>query len=367
MRRMAIACAVAWLLAPARARATESVSVEVGVGESKPTPTLQPSAFEYQKLAGHFEPSDTLYMSASLRLTRDFMASPTAGTSLRTGTDWAWMGTFDTSVDLTKHWTVDLGIHGSPSATRDVAAPLTYPTSATATSDAYALVRASTSSLGASVEASYDSFDEGAPERFFDASLDLSAAFTRFGTMQMMTELDAPGVPVSSSEYLASCAHATSPLCDVVQRASGGEHTSLNQVRLGATVTGTFGAYTDIALDFGYSIYDTAHPGDVGFFSYVPAGGGGQQASYGAGLAMVPPRWALRPEVGHKWRSLSVRAWYQYTDYAIFDYVGDTVGGKVQLYLGAWRPYATGSYRVDFSSGETARTWTAALGLTRVF
>ena len=73
----------------------------------------------------------------------------------------------------------------------------------------------------------------------------------------------------------------------------------------------------------------------------------------------------MRPEVAHKWSLVSVRVWYQFTNYTLPDYDGHTVGGKVQLHLGKWRVYASGNFRADVSPGGTqadAQSWTPPSG-----
>jgi len=351
------------------ASASNAVTLETGGGQSKPTPTIAASWFEYQKLSGRWEPGETSYFSASLRLTRDFDAAPTPGTQLATGADWVLVGTVDAGLDLTKHWTMDLGVNGSPSSTRDIASPLQYPLGKTGTGDAYALMTSTTSSLGATGELTFDTFDADGPERPVDASFDASVAYERYATSQRMASLDAGGAPVTASDYVQAngCSTSADPICAVVTHASQAASQSLDQLRVGATATATFATYTDLALDAAYFAYPGMDPTQAGFFSYTPAGAGGQTATYGSGLPLIPPRWTLRPEVGHKWHALSVRAYYQFTDYATPDSVGHTVGGKVQLYAGKWRVYATGSYRADVSSDPTANTWSAGLGATWTF
>jgi hypothetical protein len=90
-------------------------------------------------------------------------------------------------------------------------------------------------------------------------------------------------------------------------------------------------------------------------------------ATSGAGLPLAPPRWTLRPEVAQRVGPLSLRVYYQYTEYAQADYVGHTVGGKAIMRFGSLRVYATGSYRVDLASGRASDTFTAGLGATWAF
>jgi hypothetical protein len=79
---------------------------------------------------------------------------------------------------------------------------------------------------------------------------------------------------------------------------------------------------------------------------------------------MLPPRWTLRPEVGHRVGIVSLRGYYQFADLAIDGAVGPTVGGKVLVAVGRVKLYATGSYRSDVFADSAAQTWVAGLGVT---
>jgi hypothetical protein len=134
---------------------------------------------------------------------------------------------------------------------------------------------------------------------------------------------------------------------------------SLVQVRTGATLTLTIADDTDLGVDGAYFAYDTKDPNSVGLFDVTA---GGATTSFGAGLPMLPPRWSARPELAHRFGSLSLRAYYQYTD-RVDGGAGHTAGGKVQLGVGSIKLYATGSYRADVFTTGNAQTWTGGLGL----
>jgi hypothetical protein len=362
---IALGCA---LVAPAVAHAAGGgVTVEAGAGESKPTPTIQPSAFEYQKLQGRWQPTEALYLSASVRATHDFLASATPGTPLRTGPDWVWFGTLDMTYDVSQHVTFGVGLNGSLPSTRFIASPLTYPFDRTTSRDSYALMRTESSSIGGSFDVTYDTTDDDSPAGPLEGSVDVSVGYTNFATDQVMTMLDAPSGTTTIDAFAGACRRATSPLCDVAARANAHNRASLNQARLGATLTATVEEHTDAAVDVAYYGYDHGGPENTGFFHVTPANGGGQTATYGAGLPVIPTQFSVRPELGHKWEKISVRAWYQFSDYTEPGFVGHTVGGKVQLYLGDWRVYGTGSFRADVSLVDTADTWSVGIGLTRLF
>ncbi len=372
-RRATLVLLASWFLSPA-AEASDSATAEIGAGQSRPIPQVQPSAFEYEKLAGRYEPTEELYFSGQVRLQHDFPAATAPGTSLYSGPDWVWFFAGDASYDATKHLSFSAGVTGSPSSSRDIATPLGLPTGRGRPLSSNALMSTTGASLGGSLEVTYDTSDDDAPERALDGSIELSVAYTRYQSDQTMIALDAPGRPdVLVSDFESSCGSARSAPCEAVAHAAEPASAALGQTRLGAAFTVIIQEKTDVTLDASYDLYDKKRPEDVGFFTFTPPAGGGQTASYGAGLAILPPRFSLRPEVGHRWGSVSVRGWYEFSDFTAPSTVGHAVGAKMQVSVGSWRVYATASYLADLSTQgtaattEIAETWAGGLGLTRVF
>jgi hypothetical protein len=348
---------------PSPARASNSVTGELGAGMSKPTPAIPSAPFEYQKIGGRWEPSDILTLSASIRLTHDFPAAPDPATRLRTRSDWVWLGTIDATHDVSKHVAVGVSLTGSPPARRDIVAPFEYPGG-----NGYGLERSEGWIAGGGVDAQYDTFDED-EEHAVDTSVDVAAAYNHFASDQRMTALDANGVLQQVDQFSTSCATKT-PLCDTVAAANGKNDGKLEQLRLGVTTTFTVADRTDVGLDASYYVYDRGNPTEAGFFTYFVTNARGRDvgtSTYGAGMPFLPARWSLRPEVGHRFDAISLRAYYQFTSYAVEpSEVGHTIGGKAQLYLGSWRPYLTGSYRADVEQGAAgASSWTIGIGLQK--
>jgi hypothetical protein len=375
-RRAAIFCLVGAGIAARTtpARASDSVTAEAGGGVSKPTPILPSTPQEYQRVVGRLEPNDSLYLSAQVRLTRDFPNGPAPGTTLATGGDWIWFGSLDGSVDLTDDLTVGFDLNGQAPSSRDVASPFTYPTSRTTSQDTTALMKATTYSVGGAFDISYDTFDDNGPPHALDETVDVSVAYNHYGVDQSMTALDGPNGATTVGNLVASCAGKTTALCSSAGFAAHDISAGLEQARFGATLTTTVAENTDLTLDGGYYVYNRGDPDAVGFYDFTVFNAAGQSlgtGSFGAGLPLLPPRWQLRPEIARRWSALTVDAWYQFTDYTSPEFLGHAVGGKVQLRLGkTWRIYTTGSYRVDVSSvtpDDTAHSFTLGLGVTYAF
>jgi hypothetical protein len=346
------------------------VTAEIGTGQSRPTPSIQPYVQEYQKIVGRWDPAPELELSASIRLTRDFPAAAAPGTTLRTGGDWVWLGGLDATFDASEHFSFAMGLLGAPPSTRIIASPFTYPDPNGTVENSTALMRTKSWFAGGSVEMTYDTYDPDASSdevRPLDASIDASVGYTHFSTEQSMAAFDSPTGPVNVS---ACTGLRTPPMCNVVNFASRPALAELEQIRVGATVTTMIYEHTDVALDVAYYAYGNGDPDSAGYTKVSADDVRGRSvgiATYGAGLPVLPPRYTLRPEIGHKWTRVSARLWYQFTDYTSPDYVGHTVGSKVQLYLGKWRVYATGSYRADVSDTDVGHTWTIGAGVTRIF
>jgi hypothetical protein len=361
----------AMLVAPL-ARGSDSVTAEIGTGQSRPTPAIQPYVQEYQKIVGRWDPIEALELSASIRLTRDFPAAAAAGTTLRTEGDWVWLGGLDASFDASTHFSFAMGLLGAPPSTRIIASPFTYPDGGNV-QNSTALIRTKSWFAGGSVEMTYDTYDSDAAEdevRPLDASVDASVGYTHYSTDQQMTAFDGPAGPTNVPGFVAACGTSRTPLCNVVDFASKRATAELEQVRIGATLTTTIYEHTDAALDAGYYLYSNGDPDSVGYAKVNADDARGRSvgtATYGAGLPLLPQRYTLRPEIGHKWTSFSARLWYQFTDYTSPDYIGHSIGTRLQLYLDTWRVYTTGSYRADVSDTDVGHTWMVGVGVTRVF
>jgi hypothetical protein len=252
---------------------------------------------------------------------------------LATSGDTVFFGSLDATWDYAKHLSLGLGINGSPKSTRDVATPNPVVTSPRPGQEPDALIRATSSSVGALADAGYDSFDQD-QSHTVDVAVDASAGVTEFFSEQRAV---APGNAVAKL---------------------GTQDAKLTQTRVGGTTTMTISDDTDVGVDGAYYFYDDPNPGNVGTFVT------GLQSAWGAGLPMLPPRWTVRPEVAQRIGSLTLRAYYQYADLAVDNAYGHTFGGKIQLGIHNVKVYVTGSYRVDeFAADETAQTWSAGAGL----
>ena len=320
---------------PADDSPTGRFTAEGGGGQSRPSPTVSSTTFFYERIVGRYAPTHALELGATLRATEDLAPPQSAGSAFRSTGDAVFYGAFDATIALSAHVDLDLGINGSPPSTRNLATTVHVGDAATGT-DVDALVRARSGSVGALAEVGYDTFDD-AVEHDVDVALETSVALTRFSTTQevLQTSGSAPVIAPASAELV--------------------------QARVGVSGTLTFAERTNLGLDVAYFVYDAKSPGDVGLFD---ATSGGLTTSFGAGIPMLPPRWTLRPEIGHRVGVVTLGAYYQFADLAIDSAVGHTVGTKVQVAIGRVKLYATGSYRSDVFTDSAAQTWVAGLGLT---
>lgn len=352
------------------ARASNSITAEIGGGQSKPTPTIASAPFEYQKLSGRWQATDTLSIASSLRLTHDFAGAPVDGTVLRTASDWVWQGTLGASFDASEHVALGLDVSGSPTSRRDVASALSYAGAAGSTSTLDASMKTNGWNAGAAFDVQYDTFDED-EEHAVDATFDVGAGYTHYASDQTLAAVEEPGGVVQVETLASRCTNVTTPQCQAYAAAGKDKASRLEQARLGATVTFTLWDRTEVGLDVGYYLYDRGKPGEAGFFD-APIDRGAREvgsATWGAGMPLLPPRWTMRPELGHRWDWITVRAYYQFGKYAVEpSEVGHTVGGKITLLLDRWRPYVTGNVREDVAGGAAgASSWTVGAGIQRLF
>jgi hypothetical protein len=308
---------------------------EVGGGQTTPSPTSGTSDFFYQRAAGRLSPTRALDLKATFRATEDLARSPDPGSVYRTTGDVVLYGGLDASYDLSEHFTLTLGVNGSPKSQRDIGTSIlaARPNAPSTTVDA--AVRSNSSSVGGIFEIGYDSAEDTRLHDV-DVALDLSGAVTRFGTDQS----------VLAPDYAAAAIKPKSA--------------SLVQGRLGVTPTLTLLENTDLSVDLAYFVYDQPDPGNVGLFTNSTASG--VTTSYGAGLPMLPARYTVRPELAERIGPVMVSAYYQYASLAVEQAVGHMVGGRAQITVGSVKLFALGSYRADVFPEGTAATWTAGGG-----
>jgi hypothetical protein len=246
-----------------------------------------------------------------------------------------------------------------------VASDFTYPLDDGTAATQAALIHTVSSNGGADIDVTYDSYDEEVAHPV-DFSVDASVGANHFASVQTMESLEGGAGVANVASLVANCSGSSEGYCPAVARAAQRMAATMNQFRLGVVVTTTFKSRTDLVLDGGYYVYDVAAPGDVGFTTFsVPTARGPADASSGAGLPFIPPRYNLRGEVGQRLGPASINVYYQFTEYARDDYVGHAVGGKVLVRLGDWRAYVTGGYRMDIGDDSPLRAWTAGLGVSR--
>ncbi len=309
---------------------------ELGGGQSRPSPSSSTSSFFYQRAAGRWSPTRTLDLAATVRATEDLSRSPSGGSAYGTSGDHVFYGGLDGAYDLSEHFTLSLGVNGSPVSQRDIGTSIVAPRRNAGSSTVDAVVRSRTSTVGGLFEVGYDSADDDKLHAV-DVAITGGAALTRFGTEQ-------------------------SVLAPVVTPSVAPKSAALVQGRLGTTASLTILENTDLSLDFGYFVYDHKNPGDVGLFSDSTASG--VTTSFGAGLPMLPARFTLRPEIGERFGRVTLSTYYQYASLAVDQATGHTVGGRAQIALGNVKLFVVGSYRADVFSDATAATWTAGTGIS---
>jgi hypothetical protein len=346
------------LLFAADARATGLATLELGAGLAQGNPSVPPSLFEYQRYSLRYDATRRVSLGGSIRVTHDFESSPEPGSALRTGSDWVIAATLTGSYDITPHLSLDATVSGSPPSARDVASDFIYPLDDGTTTSETALFHTVSSNAGAALDVTYDTYDEEVAHNV-DFSVDASLGATHFASVQTMESLET-GTGVSSIASLtANCSGPSEGFCPALARAAQRTAATLNQFRFGAVATATLKTRTDLIVDGNYYVYDAGAPGNAGFTTFG-------DASWGTGLPFIPPRFSLRGEVGQRLGPASVNIYYQFTDYALDNYVGHAVGGKVLWRFGDWRAYVNGGFRTDVGGDSPLRTWTAGLGVSRV-
>jgi hypothetical protein len=285
--------------------------------------------FLYERASATYGATSGLEVGAGARITEDFAQSRAQGSPYATGSDVVVALSILANIDFTDAWSLGLGGLLSPTSTREIA---TSVTDAGARRDA--LVETRSDSAGAFAEVAYDSFDEEVPHDV-DVELVLGGAATRFGTSEDVRAGVATLPPASSA--------------------------ALWQGRFTLTTTLTIFDHTDVGLEASGYVYNASNPGDVGLFDVTSRG---TTTSFGTGLPTLPPRWALHPEVVHRFGRLSIRAGYQVAALALDGSgLSHAVDGRVQVTLGLVKLYLAGAFRRDaLDSKTTADIWVLSGG-----
>jgi hypothetical protein len=345
--RRAAAVVIAGLTVSGVARADGAVTVEGGGGVNKPGSALPSSGFAYDRLAVRNDVSSAVTVGGGLRMTRDFATTALPGSRLHTGADWVFVLSGDVSYAATPHLTLGVGASASPRSTRDVATTISL-----GSGDAPALVRASTSTLGASVDVGYDTFDEEAPHDV-DALVELSLGLNRYATSQDLASLE-----TGSCDSRASCGKPAAPAFD----------DAMTQARIEASTLFTFAERFEAGVGAGVYAYPGSDPTLAGTTvgAVRDASGAAQgSARYGVGFPLIAAAWMIRAEGGVRFSGVAIRAYVQHAKYVYDGESGDTLGLRAQTKLGAsLRLYVTGTYRADTAPDATSHSYFGGLGMS---
>lgn len=341
----------------ARGASAHSISNELGVGSSQANPRNPRTGFIYDRIGGVADASESVSLRFDVTLTHDDATKPTQGASFGDTGGNIFAGAFGVDWSPTEHFPLSAEIDFSPRSTQSSDATVTFDVGSTS-SNADALLKATSSSLGFLVGAGYETAGEGD----FESAANSTFSLTHYSTTQLITDVATANGPVDRQQLLAYCTRTRSlgAGCRQLGPALRAEAADLNQFRLGASFTETFLQNTDLSVGGAYYLYDK-DPSQVGYFSIASVG---RSVALGNGIAVAPMHYSARSDLLQRIGIFSAGIWYQYGQYVPGDGYGHSAGLKLQCKLSkAVKLWASGTWQRDFDAQDNGQTsTTVALG-----
>lgn len=357
-RSLWLACV---LLAVPGAGFAHSVSEEVAVGSTTPTPQSPRSGSLSNLLTGVADFSDAFSLRLDVALTHDNPVGGQTGggnvAAFTLGADWI----------PSDNWSFGLGLDASPRSTTTSQTTVQFEESATGqTSEANARLATTTSSSGLTV---LGGFTTGG-DSDFESGLDGTLSFTRYSTIQRVTDIEtATGRVVSAQTVAAYCnraiTRAAKAACAPLLAAIQAQPASLSQLRFGLSFTETLFSDTDLSLTASGYLYDR-DPTQVGYFSLLTVG---RTVAVGNGFPLAPLQYSVRPGIMHRFGNFWLDGSYQFGRYVDDEGVTHAVTIRAQYrFSKAFRLWARLSVQLDVNAdNQPSRANSIAAGARFTF
>ncbi len=350
--RPAPICACLLLLWPPGGAEASSVSNEVG-GQATQTTPSNPRAGDVADLfKANIDVTDALTFRAALGFTYEF------ATPAPTGGSFEGTSTAIVAVSVGLDWEVTealtLAIDGvlSPTSAQSANADITLAAVDGGTVDRNGLLQTVASSYGVDVSADYVIGDPLADPVAFSLDADLGwLALTVDQTLEKL-ENEAGTGAASVPRIAEACEAATAAVevrrCKALQPLLSNGTATLDEFRLAAGGTVTFGAATDVGLHGAYYLYST-DPTEFGYYSALTSGRTAlHNYSLGSSVPLAPYLFTVRPDVTHRIGRFTFGLWYQFGVYASDLGTSQVVGARIQWAFDThWKVWVTGSFQAD--------------------
>ena|SRR5438105_4215807 len=353
--RSAIFCA---LLFASAAQASTTISDEIGVNSTQTTPQNPRSGSLSNLLGATFDLGESWTLNASGQITIEGETPPPPGAAALFRDRGGTVSDFSVGVDweATESFTFGLAVDFSPQSTTATSAPLTLEGG----TDARSLVRVTGTNAALELLAGYDTAGDSNLEWSFTAGLNLGRYQTEQSiVLAQYTTVTGPKT-LTAADVRILCARSASRCPVQLQQAFNGSTDELRSVRASLGVAATLFADTDLSLDADYYRY-ADDPTQAGYFSVGSAG----RQTFGAGMAIAPLRYLIRPEIAHRFGDFQLKLWVQGGEY-VKELGQWTTGGGIKAqykFTKSFKMWATASGQRDRdSSGEISRSGTLSLG-----
>lgn len=351
MKTRSIAVLCLGMLCAGRASA-HSVSNELGVGTSQVSPRNPRSGYFYDRVSGVADASESVSLRFDLTLTHDDATKPTQGAAFADTGGNIFAAAFGVDWTPTEHFPLSAELDFSPKSTQSSDTSVGFDVGSVS-SNADALLRATSSALGFVVSGGYDT----AGDSDFESEVHTSFSLTHYSTTQIISDIATASGPIDRQQIIAYCTRTLylAPGCRQIAPALRAEPADLNQFRVGASFTETFVKDTDLTLGGAYYVYDK-DPAQVGYFSIASIG---RSVALGNGIAVAPLRFSARSDLAQKLGIFSAGIWYQYGQYVPGDGYGHSAGLKLQCKISkAIKLWTSGTWQRDYDAQDKGQTST---------
>lgn len=341
-------------------------------------------------LSGGYDLSDHWSLDGSFSLSRPItqpitegpLAGKTKGATVSSiGLGATWTPGFDWNAD--GQWSLAFGVAFSPKAVEKSSTTLTLEQMVNGSMqsvDAEALLKATSSSAGASLSLTYDTMGDSN----WETAVELSASPNRLATTQSIEEMvTAQGTTITREKLLQDCANVypkqikLKKTCERLTPLTANHEASVVSVPITLSIDETIYQNTEVSASGTWYWYSD-DPNEVGYFTLASAGrtlpgtttkAPPNTASFGTGVAIAPYAWRSAFAAAQKIGPVKITATVGHAEYLDDAGYNNSIGLRANWKITKhWRLSASAATQNDVDAdGEATRSYSGSAGLKYTF
>jgi hypothetical protein len=341
-------------------------------------------------VSGGYDFSDAWSIDGSFSLSRPItqpvtegpLAGKTKGATVSSiGLGASWTPAFDWNPD--GQWSLAFGVAFSPKATEKSSTTLGLEqmiNGSMQTVDAEALLKATSSSAGASLSLTYDTMGDSN----WETAVELSASPNRLATTQTIEEMvTAQGTTVTRDKLLQDCANVypkqlkLKKTCERLTPLTANHEAAVVSVPITLSIDETIHQNTELSVSGTWYWYSD-DPNDVGYFTLASAGrplpgtttkAPPNTASFGTGVAIAPYSLRTAFAAAHKIGPVKLSATFGHAEYLDDAGYNNSLGLRANWKITKhWRVSASLATQNDVDADDEAtRSYSGSAGVKYTF